>query len=108
MGLSASEVRRKIDAYERGESNDLTGISEPTVEALQATRARREALHATFEANQRKKEQAEEQAAQARYLGSGGTAAGWQRDKARVLGDLAVERMRRQSGSLIAPHEFLA
>ncbi len=108
MGLSPRESQLKREAYARGESNDLSGLPDFMVEKLQAERAKREELRKAFDEAQKQKEQAEEQAAEARYLASGGTAAGWQRDKARVLGDLAVERMRRQSGSLISPAEFLA
>jgi hypothetical protein len=108
MGLSASEVQTKIDNYAAGTSNDLAGISEPTVEKLKGERAQREAMRQVYEAKQAEAAKTREDLLRGRYLSSGGTEDGWRRDKARVLSDDAVNRFQRHSGSLISPAEFLA
>lgn len=108
--LTAAEVGAKIRAYETGESNDLTGVHELTADRLRAQRAKREELHRAFEAGQAEAAKEREARLRADYLSVPGNAeSGWQRDKARILADDAIGRMRAaQGGSLIAPHEFLA
>lgn len=110
MGLSLDEMRRKQDAYAAGRSNDLEGVGELTAERLRAERAKREELHRVYEARQAEAAKEREARLRADYLSVPGNAeSGWQRDKARILADDAIGRMRAtQSGSLIAPHEFLA
>lgn len=108
MGLSASEVQTKIDNYSAGRSNDLAGISEPTVEKLKGERAQREAMRLAYEARQAEAAKTREDLLHGRYLSSGGTESGWARDKARILSDDAVNRFQRQSGSLLTKEQFLA
>lgn len=109
MGLSLDETRRKIDAYTAGTSNDLAGISEPTVEKLKGERAQREAMRQTYEAKQAEAAKQREDMLRGRYLSSGGTLDGWKRDRDRVLSDDAVNRMRTaHGGALISPADFLA
>lgn len=108
MGLSLEETRRKMDAYERGESNDLAGIAEPTAEKLRAERAKREELRRVFDAKQAEAATQREAMTKARYLAAGNTEADWARDKARVLSDDAMARMHaKQGGALISPAEMM-
>lgn len=109
MGLSVRESQDKIAAYEAGTSNDLSGVSDSTAERLRSERSRREELRQSFEARQAAEAERREAMTRARYLASGNTEADWARDKARVLSDDAMARMRaKQGGALISAAEMLA
>lgn len=70
MVLSPRDAQRKQDAYARGESDDLTGLPESTVEHLKAARAEREELRKAYEEAQAKRA---EDLARATFIDSGGT-----------------------------------